>query len=131
MQVGRAAPAALPSSQQIALTPASWTMIVPSRSGSAITASAPAASIASRRSGERVVPRTAWPSASSDLASSRPRQPQPTISTRANAQDSFARARRRSSSRQRSSSATCARMSSSVRSGRPLARRRAFCASSI
>ena len=41
------------------------------------------------------------------------------------------RARRRISARQRSSSATCSRMSASVSSRRPLARRLAFCASSI
>src|SRR5262245_7605835 len=53
------------------------------RSGSPSTASAPVASIAARRSGSRVVPRTAWPSAVSERASACPRQPQPTIRTRA------------------------------------------------
>ena len=78
----RSGPTALPSSQQTTVTPASWVMTVPSRSGSATTPSAPAASI-SARAAPRVVPRTAWPSARSASASARPRQPQPTIRTRA------------------------------------------------
>src|SRR5829696_392649 len=58
-------------------------MIVPSRSGSAITASADEASISSRRPGDRVVPRTVCPCAASADARARPRQPQPTMRTRA------------------------------------------------
>src|SRR5919201_226812 len=54
------------------------------RSGSPTHGSIPSASSAAARSGRRVVPRTAWPSASSDRASATPRHPQPTTRTRAN-----------------------------------------------
>src|SRR4051812_19988659 len=43
----------------------------------------PAACSSAARSGRRVVPRTAWPSARSERASASPRQPQPTMRTRA------------------------------------------------
>src|SRR3954452_20434613 len=43
----------------------------------------PAASSSRARSGRRVVPRTAWPSPRSERASASPRQPQPTMRTRA------------------------------------------------
>src|SRR4051794_13219237 len=53
------------------------------RSGSAITHSAPVASISARRASVRVVARTAWPCSRSCAASSSARQPPPTTSARA------------------------------------------------
>src|SRR3954471_10074514 len=73
----------VPISQQTTLTPSMTGIIVTNRSGSATAASAPAASIAALRAGSREVPRTAWPSAASARASDWPRQPQPTMRTRA------------------------------------------------
>src|SRR3954452_3913737 len=78
-----ASPSTGPSSQQTTLTSWMWGISVPSRSGSAITASAPAASISATRSSRRVVPRTECPARTRSAASSRPRQPHPTIRTRA------------------------------------------------
>src|SRR3954454_24225102 len=73
----------VPISQHTTVTPESASISVPIRSGSPRYGSAPAAWIASAFACERVVPRTAWPSATSSAASARPRQPQGTISTRA------------------------------------------------
>ena len=104
-------PEALPSSQQTTDTPASCGTSVASASGSATTPSAPVAAIDSTARARRVVPRTAQPSRRSAAPRARPPQPQPTISTRASAgrpAQSPEPERRRSSSRQRWSSATLA-----------------------
>src|SRR3954452_22418267 len=79
------APSALPISQHITLTASSCGVSVASRSGSASTPSTPASWICATRCSLRLVPRTRWPPAISSPASSRPRQPQPTIRTRATA----------------------------------------------
>src|SRR3954469_2604042 len=78
-----ASPSTEPSSQQTTLTSWMWGISVASRSGSAMTASAPAASISDSRFSRRVVPRTECPARTSSAASSRPRHPHPTIRTRA------------------------------------------------
>src|SRR4051794_23539298 len=73
----------VPISQHTTVTPESASISVPIRSGSPRYGSAPAVWIASVFACERVVPRTAWPAATSSAASARPRQPQGTIRTRA------------------------------------------------
>ena len=133
----RASPSAVPISQQTTDTPESAGTIVASRSGSATIPSTPAASTSAsalrraRRPPHRVL---------------RPGAPRQARAPAPAADDEDARhaasrrcppgcvppaARRRSSSRQRWSAATWARMSASVISGRPVARRRAFWASII
>jgi hypothetical protein len=64
-----ASPSALASSQQTIVVPATASIKVAIRSGSPTYGSAPAARIASVLAGSRVVPRTAWPSATSRRAS--------------------------------------------------------------
>ena len=83
-EISSASPAAEPSSQTTTPTSPQSSRTVPGRSGSASAASNPAPSIASSPSGVRLVPRTCQPRAASRAPSSRPRQPQPTISARAN-----------------------------------------------
>src|SRR4051812_12434452 len=78
-----ASPVAVPISQHTTVTPSIAGISVTSRSGSAVTGSAPAASISGARAAERLVPRTACPAAASSRASAWPRQPQPTSRTRA------------------------------------------------
>src|SRR3954447_16987854 len=72
-----------PSSQHRTVTLSCAYTSDPTRSGSPTHGSIPAVTSSSARSGRRVVPRTAWPSSSSERARAAPRQPQPTIRTRA------------------------------------------------
>ena len=125
-------PVADPSSQMTAATSPHSSSTVPGRSGSAEAASRPAVWIASTV-GSRLVPRTCQPRAASSEPSARPRQPQPTISARANysscsppcANGPRPRARNAWSSR------ACRSTSASVISSAPRFRRSAFCASII
>src|SRR4051812_16648410 len=71
-------------------TPSIASSTVPIRSGSAIADSTPAASIACAPDSVRLVPRTSQPSACRAPPSSRPAQPQPTISARATRGRSYA-----------------------------------------
>src|SRR5829696_7719645 len=96
-----------PMSQHTTVTPANAGTSVPSRSGSATTPSMRDLPRSASRVEARVVPRTACPETASAAASEVPRQPQPTIRTRAT---SLVRGR---------GSARCARGSVRRRRSRP------------